>query len=221
MAANISAAKVNVKDDEVFGAAPWRNVPATRVAMEPTPLKQVVAISPYLVRLAHLGRKFGITKSIDVRALHNGSIIALSCSWQSPGSQRVQDLDQFVDGVAVMYALARNADPLKMGGQGKPVNIWLWKADLPEPFDVYAEGYGTSERRSAKSSGLLAKASYERGMWTVIFRRPLAAGKPGYIDFAPGRKIATAFAAWDGTNKERAGLKAFSGRKFLEMELSV
>jgi DMSO reductase family type II enzyme heme b subunit len=120
-----------------------------------------------------------------------------------------------------MFPLLENANPITMGDAQQPVNVWLWKADRDEPFDVIARGYSTSQRRPASSSRLAARAAYRDGGWNLVFQRPL--DRPGsgeFARFAPGRPSKIAFAVWEGSNAERAGQKAISGA-FLDLELEA
>ena len=46
----------------------------------------------------------------------------------------------------------------------------------------------------------------------MVFSRPLHVGgaEGGGVEFAPGARTKVAFAVWNGSNGERAGIKAFS-----------
>lgn len=69
-------------------------------------------------------------RSVTVRALHNGSQIALLVEWRdstlNDSMVRVQD---FPDGAAVQFALTDGALHFCMGQEDGNVNIWHWKAD--------------------------------------------------------------------------------------------
>ena len=97
-----------------------------------------------------------------------------------------------------------------MGSKGAPVNAWLWKADEPEPFDVVAEGYATSQRRTAEASGLKASAAHARGHWVLVLQRPLVVDGV-FVSLAGDEDVGIALAIWEGANKERAAQKSVSG----------
>jgi hypothetical protein len=69
-------------------------------------------------------------KSLTVRALHNGSQIALLVEWsddtQDDQMVRMQD---FRDAVALQFPLVEGQPYFCMGQAGGNVNIWHWKAD--------------------------------------------------------------------------------------------
>jgi DMSO reductase family type II enzyme heme b subunit len=190
--------------------AVWQQATAQDFPMVPTPLKNnpaIEAISPFIAQSTDHGAIHGLTAA----GLHNGAVIALRLSWASEQHDTIADLDQFVDGVAVMFPLTAKASAVTMGSPGEPVNAWYWKADKAEqPFDVVAEGYGTSERRSGKDAKLVSKSIHQGGRWHVVLQRPLDIGNT-HAQFQPGTPTKLAFGVWDGGNHERAGRKSFSG----------
>ncbi|WP_372724718.1 ethylbenzene dehydrogenase-related protein [Immundisolibacter sp.] len=190
--------------------AVWQQATAQDFPMVPTPLKNnpaIEAISPFIAQSTDHGVIHGLTAA----GLHNGTVLALRLSWASEQHDTIADLDQFVDGVAVMFPLTAKASAVTMGSPGEPVNAWYWKADKAEqPFDVVAEGYGTSERRSGKDARLVSKSLYQGGRWHVVLQRPLDIGNT-HAQFQPGTPTKLAFGVWDGGNRERAGRKSFSG----------
>jgi ethylbenzene hydroxylase subunit gamma/complex iron-sulfur molybdoenzyme family reductase subunit gamma len=131
---------------------------------------------------------------------------------------KIRDLDEFTDGVAVLFPLAKDANAITMGSPGKPTNAWYWNAGKQEPYDVVAQGFGSSERRSARTSGLAATSKFANGRWNVIFRRPLS-GSQSSVRFIPGKTSGIAFAVWSGDNQERSGRKSFSG-DFMPFEIA-
>ncbi len=190
-------------------AAAWNQVEAQDFPMVPTPLKNnpaIEAISPFI---AH-STDHGVIHGLRVAGAHNGAVLALRLSWTSDKHDTITDLDQFVDGVAVMFPLSAKASAATMGSPGEPVNAWYWRADKAEPFDVVAEGYGTSVRRSGKEAKLQSGALHQNAQWHVVLARPLDIGNT-HARFAPGEPTKLAFGVWDGGNRERAGRKSFSG----------
>ncbi len=198
--------------------APWQGPGAEQITMVPTPLRAnsaILHVSPFLAQSSEYGR----LGPLEVRGAHNGEVLAVRLEWQCERHDRIADLDQFVDGAAVMFALADGASAVTMGAPGAPVDAWYWRADHAErPFDVIAEGYGTSQRRAADALPLRAAAVHRDGRWCVVLVRALA-GDAQYVRLQPGGTARVAFALWDGGNRERAGRKAFSG-EFVPAELA-
>lgn len=192
------------------GAGVWGGIEPQDFPLVPTPLKgnpAIEKISPFIAQ----STDHGVVRGLRVAGAHNGKVVALRLSWAADRHDKIADLDQFVDGVAVMFPLAANASAVTMGAKGAPVNAWYWKADREEqPFDVVAEGYGTSVRRSGKEAQLRSRGAHEDGHWHVVLARPLDIGN-AYARFVPGESAKLAFGVWDGGNRERAGRKSFSG----------
>lgn len=196
--------------------AKWGNVPAETITLAPTPIAALAGkVSPFL---AVDSTDHGKIDSVRVSIAHNGEALAVRLSWTCGRHDAIKDLNEFVDGTAVLFPMSAAANAVTMGAKGAPVNAWYWKANHPqEPYDVIAEGFGSSERRSAKISGLMSKADYADGAWTVVLCRPLSAGR-GHARFIPGKPSRIAMAVWDGGNLERSGRKSFSG-EFVTLDI--
>jgi DMSO reductase family type II enzyme heme b subunit len=167
-------------------------------------------LSPFMA----LSENHGRIDRLRFRLAHNGKTVNVWLSWADPSrDDRIADLDQFVDGVAVMFPMTGNAPAVTMGNAGNPVNAWLWRADRKFPYDVLAHGFGTSRRRSGKELGLQAASHYEDGNWSVVFQRQLRSHVPSspQVSFKPRDVSGIAFAVWDGGNAERSAQKSFSG----------
>ncbi|MFI4939711.1 MAG: ethylbenzene dehydrogenase-related protein [Burkholderiales bacterium] len=213
----MQAIRVNASADLLLDQqAPfWASAPRSGFDMVPVPLPMVEAVSPFLAR--NTGN--GAIKRLDVSAAHNGAALAIAMSWTSGKHDEIKDLNQFVDGVAVMFPLARTATAVTMGAIGAPVNVWFWRANKPAPYSVIAEGFASVCRLPPDEAGdLAASAQYLNGRWTVILRRSIA-GPVGHVKLVAGQATKVAFAAWDGGNAERSGRKSFSG-EFVDFELA-
>ncbi len=188
--------------------APWRRVAADEVTLTPTPIEQQP--SEY-VRVAWQERPYGRLAGVQVQALHNGDKIFFRLSWEDPSQDdRIADTNQFADAAAVLFPIAPDAPVAGMGLPGKPVNAWLWRPDWAAPRNVAIEGVGSTQRRDDPS--LAAGAVHQDGRWQVVISRSFALnGSPGgSISLAPGGASRVAFAVWQGSNQERAGIKAYS-----------
>jgi DMSO reductase family type II enzyme heme b subunit len=85
--------------------------------------------------------------------------------------------------------------------------MWLWRADIETPHYVTATGRGTTKRHESPLQG---KGVYREGAWSVVLARPFNVGlEVQYVvPLAPGMTHKCTFAVWQGSNKERGGLKA-------------
>ena len=198
-------------------AAVWAAYRPEVVVLTPAPVAMVSGVSPYVAASTGHGR----VPQVEARAVHDGAALWLRLAWpDATRDDRLADLNRFADAAAVLFPLAPGADPFLMGASGKPVNAWLWRADAPAPFDVIAEGYATSRRRPAATSGLAAQAHHDGGGWTLVFRRPLAATQAGCVGLVPGTPAQIAFTVWDGSNRDRSAQKAISAG-FLPLEVEA
>jgi len=189
-------------------ASAWNGIDEQTITLMPAPIGMTASVSPYMSKLSGHGK----VKQIAVRMVHNGATLSIRLSWHDPDrDDELNDLDQFADGVAIMFPLLAGASALSMGSPQKPVNAWFWKADQSEPFDVLANGYATSERRPPHDSGLKVTGYHEHDHWIIVFQRPLAAPGESYVSIEPGTELSMAVAVWEGSNKERSAQKAVSG----------
>lgn len=192
----------------------WAGAESTAFVMHPTPLPMVQEVSPFLA----ISEGHGAIKRLEVAALHNGNMLALRLKWASEKHDKVVDLNSFVDGVGVLFPVARGANAVTMGAKGKPVNAWYWKADKKEPMEIIAEGFSAVRRMKGNvGSDLKAVAEYRNGEWNVILRRSLVSASE-LVKLKTGGSSKIAFAVWSGGNAERSGRKSFSG-DFVDLEI--
>jgi DMSO reductase family type II enzyme heme b subunit len=192
-------------------ASAWSNVEDNQISLAPSPIALTESVSPYMSKSVGHGK----VNKLSVRMTHNGTTLSIRLSWPDPDKDdELADLDQFTDAVAIMFPIHPGASAITMGSSDKPVNAWYWKADETDPFDVYAEGYATSQRRNGSSSGLRATGYHENASWTVVFQRPMRPDEASGEHFAVidhDLDNAIAFAVWEGSNNERSGQKSVSG----------
>lgn len=188
----------------------WQKTAPETLEMVPAPVAMATDLSPFMAT----SRDHGKIKNVQVQILHNGRTLNVRLQWadENPDTE-ITDLDQFADGAAVMFPLAKDAHAITMGDADNPVNAWFWKADAAQPHDVVARGFGTSRRRPGAESGLLAASSYADGHWHVVFQRSLRpkSGLTDQVVFRPNASLGIAVALWEGSNRERAGQKSISG----------
>lgn len=187
----------------------WKKTAKVRFDLSPTPVKMVEHLSPFMATSTEHGK----INRLESQLAHNGSRISILISWEDETrNNEVRDLDEFIDGVAVMFPFTANANPLTMGDGDNPVNAWFWRADKQDPYDVIAHGYGSSERRPGKQLGLSVNSLYRKGRWYVVFQRLLRSGLISHpqVSFTPDKVSGISFAVWDGGNKDRSAQKSIS-----------
>lgn len=172
--------------------------------MQPTPVGSQPSM--YVVN-AWKDRPYGLTDRLQVAAAHNGEALFFRLSWlDETRDDSVADTDRFVDGAAVLFPLRSDAPLQTMGAPDKGVNAWYWRSDLEGSLSVTATGLGTTVRHS--NGSLSAAASYRDGGWQVVISRPFRARGEGGVALRPGQTTKASFAVWQGSNQERAGIKA-------------
>ncbi|WP_160329886.1 ethylbenzene dehydrogenase-related protein [Sterolibacterium denitrificans] len=189
----------------------WQHAPSRRIRLIGTP----VALQPsaYITDVWR-DKSVGRIEAVDFSALHNGEAIALRLSWAAPRpTATLTDNDSFADGAAVMFPIGEDAPLVTMGSPEQPVNAWHWRADRPQTaHSNVASGLGST--RVSPGVEILTRAQHSRGRWHLIFLRRLGIADDKQASsvtrLEAGGRNRIAFAVWDGSAGERAGLKAFS-----------
>lgn len=185
------------------GAREWVSAPEEVLGLSPTPILSQPSL---YVQTKWKDGGYGGTPSVRVRAAHDGSTVFFRLSWDDDTKDdAIDDSDRFADAAAVLFPVKDDAPLTSMGSPEQPVNAWLWRADLEAPFNVTAQGIGTAVRSTDPS--LASQASYANGGWSVVVSRALQ-GTRGTAQLKPGQRGKVAFGVWQGSNAERAGLKA-------------
>jgi DMSO reductase family type II enzyme heme b subunit len=188
-------------------ASAWQGVAGERIELDTTPL--VLQPSDY-VQVKWKTLDYGQAPRLDVSAVHNREAVFFRLHWEDPtDDSKLDDTANFPDQAGVMLPIADDAPISEMGLPDKPVNMWLWRADLETPLYVTATGRGTSMRHH--ESPLLGKGVHREGAWSVVVARPfnVALESQYVVPLAPGLTHKCTFAVWQGSNKERGGLKAY------------
>ena len=144
------------------------------------------------------GRNFTpAVKGVWVRALHDGSELALRLRWHD----RFQDPNDSFD-VELPAMLAENDErPYFVFGDGrKAVNLWHWEAagDLLE--EQNAHGVGT--RAAQTQQNLSGQVEFANGEYTLVVRRALNTGDGEDLVIPAGQFVPIAFAAVEGHSEE-------------------
>jgi len=211
--------KVNASADELLdpSAPVWNKTAVRSMDLSPAPLAMVEERSPFLAR----SEGHGVIDRVALSALHNSKVIAIKLSWRdATRDDQLNDLNVFVDAVAILFPLSKNTNALTMGSETDPANAWYWKANDKEPYDVLSLGFGQTVRRPGKQSLLQSASAHDGASWSVVLQRPLTAPGSDFVQFMPGKPTALAVAVWDGHNKERSGRKAVLG-DFQPMEIEA
>ncbi len=184
----------------------WSGIEKQRVTLLASPL--VSQPSEY-VQNKWANLKWGLTPEVRVSAAHNGKSVFFRLEWDDPTQDRPTDTADFPDQCGVMMPLKNDALIAEMGAPDLPVCMWLWRADIPTPRYVTAQGRGTTSRYP--ESPLTGTGVWNNGVWKVVISRPFNINLPAAltVPLAPGLKHKCTFAVWQGANKERGGLKAY------------
>ncbi|MEM4541424.1 MAG: ethylbenzene dehydrogenase-related protein [Archaeoglobaceae archaeon] len=205
-------------DNIVLGEDLWKKIKLMPIKMQPVPAKAIVT-SKY-IRETISEAKYGKIGEILAGVCRDDEKIAVAMQWEDKSKDdAILSYDSFVDACAVMFPIKGYASVMTMGSEDAPVNVWLWRAD-GKVYDVLSKGLGTTKRRDPKTSGLIAQGQYSDGKWKVVFVRPLSVKIPDFVDLKPPKVTGIAFAVWNGSNRERGPLKAYSG-DFIGLEVPL
>lgn len=176
-------------------AAVWQKAPVTQVALQPAfPGHPSIVGVPATTRIA-------------AQAIRAGNQLFVKLAWSDATTNAaVKDTGQFMDGAAVQFPVnGKAATTPFMGDANNAVNVWRWRADgLTE--NMIAKGFGTSMR--VPFEGLHSASMRTDGGWAVVLARPLKVRADEGASLLNRKTMPIAFAAWDGANQERDGLKA-------------
>ncbi len=150
-------------------------------------------------------------KEASLAPVHDSTYLAFRLEWTSPIESRTPgDNDEFADAAAILLPVSEDASVMTMGAPGAPVNAWYWRGDADGGRNVIAEGIGSSH--TVDQTSVRTSSRWQKGRWQVVVARAmqLSAREPVAVP-RPGETTGFAIAIWDGSNGERAGIKAFSG----------
>lgn len=202
----ISAATV----DQLLNAedSVWQQSALEKVALQGTPW----AMQPTAaIRNTWEHKKIGVTDQVDLRALHNGEVLAFHLSWADPNHNTSHgDNSVWPDAAAVALPLHEDSPLMTMGAPELPMAAWYWRADdKGMGYQVVAEGPGSSQ---IVDKTVRTSASWNNGRWTVIIARNFkSVDSPNIMQLEPGQNSRFGLAIWEGGKQERGGLKAYSG----------
>ncbi|MFC1584086.1 c-type cytochrome [Fibrobacterota bacterium] len=198
----------------------------------------VAARLPVVGQIIEPGRTFfpGV-HTIEVKAVYNGSHIALMLSWHDmsaekegknspavevprfdPDAEKPSEL--FSDAVAVQFPSRLPQGFRKpyflFGDSGRSVDIWF--ADLAEQSAGFFLGKG-SDNITREDGEIEVVSNYKDGEWQVIFKGPRK--RTGEKTFQEDEFIPVAFSVWDGFSKERGNTRGITSWYSLYMQPPV
>jgi DMSO reductase family type II enzyme heme b subunit len=199
------------------------------------------AYVPLVGQVVHTPRDFAPTvDGLWVRALHDGSRIALRLEWGDPSNSPdttwnewqariVADLyadgadlspdAQLSDGLAVQFP-ATQPDGAKrpyflMGSTSDPVNLWMWGS---RDGAHEAQGRGLGEVTTLSGGDLAATGGWNAGHWEIVMSRSVTADTEGAISLEEGTVTPVAFFAWDGSSAETPARGSVSSWIYVYLE---
>jgi DMSO reductase family type II enzyme heme b subunit len=187
----------------------WASAGVTSLALHGTPAGMQPTAA---IRNTWEKKPIGATSKVEVRALHNGEVLAFHLSW-SDANHDVDhgDNSRWPDAAAIALPLHESAPLMTMGAPGAPLTAWYWRADAGAAgFQVVAQGPGSTQIVDKQQVKTAAK--WQNGKWQIVIARSLkGADSPNIIQLAAGQATRFGVAIWEGSHQERGGLKSFSG----------
>lgn len=176
---------------------------ARRVTLRALATPAGMQTSEYLQK-AYRDGEWGKAREIGVRTWQTRHNLTVLLDWAAPSPHtRFDGPDAFLDRCAVLFPSDADTPLATMGAPGSPALIWSWRAD-GRVEQLQARGPGTITALSP--AGLRAHAAWLDGRWRVA----LSGAQPS----GPRR---FSVATWDGSARERGGLKAFAN-EWLELD---
>lgn len=192
-----------IADYAATTAAGWRQIAAETVEMAPAP----VEMQPNgFIQANWRDRTYGQLASLEAQSVHDGTSIAVRLRWASERPE-TGGREGFPDGAAIAFPVTGEPALWSMGNEEEPVQFIQWQAMKNRVRSVVAWGIGSSVPGSAVSESVTA--GWSQGFWTIVMLRTLAGG-PEAATLQPGTETRIGFAVWNGSNEERAGIKAVS-----------
>ncbi len=176
-------------------AAIWGKAPVTQVALQPAfPGHGSIVGTP-------------ITERMTAQAVRTGKQLYIRLAWSDrKANTAIDNTNKFADGAAVQFPVnGKSVTTPFMGDAINAVNVWHWRAD-GRTQNLLAKGFGTA--MAVPSEGLQSASVRTDNGWAVVLTRPMKVSSDEGANLAGKGSIPIAFAAWDGENEERDGLKA-------------
>ncbi|MBI4741385.1 MAG: chlorate reductase subunit gamma [Betaproteobacteria bacterium] len=188
---------MSVKDGDAASpqAAIWEKAPAAQVALQPAfPGHSSIVGTP-------------VTEKLVAQAICLGDQLYVKLAWiDRTANTVIGDTNKFADGAAVQFPVnGKSTTTPFMGDANNAVNVWQWRAD-GRTQNLLAKGFSTA--MTVPSEGLKSASVRTDSGWAVVLSRPLKVKPDEGANLLGKSTMPIAFAAWDGENEERDGLKA-------------
>lgn len=176
-------------------AAVWKKAPAAEVTLQ----------TAFAGHVSIVGT--AVTERLTAQAVRAGDRLYVRLAWiDRTANTAIDDTNKFADGAAVQFPVNGLATTLPfMGSAEHAVNVWHWRAD-GHTQNMIAKGFGTAT--TVPYAGLKSAAVRTDGGWALVLSRPLQVKADEGASLRGRGSVPIAFAAWDGENQERDGLKA-------------
>ncbi|MCB1682970.1 MAG: hypothetical protein KDI31_00730 [Pseudomonadales bacterium] len=184
-------------------AAGWSDLPHTSIPLIPAPLG--LQPTPYL-RASWAGQNYGTVDTAHLACAHDGHRAILHLSWSCP-QRSLKEGENFPDAAAIAFPVRGQPALVTMGSEHAPLHILQWQAGIDGSRSVLATGIGSSRPGPGIESDSLAV--WSQGTWQLCITRSLAAAEGGAV-LTPGSVTQIGIVIWNGANRERGGIKAFS-----------
>lgn len=222
-AESIVCEKVSASEEAFLDldASLWGAAKELTIEMTATPLANQP--SPY-IKATRDEKEIGKVKELRTKALHNGKGLYFLFEWESAEPNfEIGDVDVFPDGISILFAIKDGDDcPIKeMGREDSPTNAWFWRADFDEkPKNQISRGLATT--LYTDESSIVSNSRWDNGTWRVVMGRifKVKSKAEESVELKPGKPKRIGFAAWEGSNGERGGVKAFS-KEWRELVIST
>ncbi len=189
------------KVELVLEGGQWSGAERAQVEMIATPL----AMQPtgHVIK-SWADKPYGIIKSLTVGTVHDGHTFAVRINWEVPPATSTD----FPPAIAFALPVKAASPLVLMGTAEAPIHILHWQGGTqPGVRSVLAKGIGSSNHGPGVGQKALARQDGNR--FSVVITRALGSGA-GAAPLKTGTTTRIGFAAWDGGNEERAGIKSFS-----------
>jgi DMSO reductase family type II enzyme heme b subunit len=187
-------------------ARQWDRSPTMHLALRGS---EASAQPSAYVRTTWAGKRIGAVRSLSVQAAHNSQNLFFRLQWADPTQNAdYGDGSVFPDAAAVLFPMNGQAPLNRMGSPAAGIHAWYWRANRPEYGEALVfHGFATEEPQAAPL--IVTSARWADGRWQLVVGAPFGDGA------ASG---AVAFAVWDGSSQERAGLHSYS-EEWLELSI--
>lgn len=172
----------------------WKT--AKRVTLRALATPAGMQTSEYLQK-AYRDGDWGQERDIGIRTWQTRHNLTVLLDWKAPQPvTRFHAPDAFMDRCAVLFPTDADTPFITMGSPDHPALIWSWRADGKAEI-LSAKGPGTITALSP--AGLRVHGAWLEGSWRVAISGPQPTGPRRFT-----------VATWDGSAKERGGMKAFA-----------